>query len=651
MKISRIEYSNFRNFKEPGAVDFCTDGRVTIVYGVNGAGKTTFHQLFQWILYGQTHFNKTASQKMYNLSMEKEAKINEQFSVVGSILFEHAGEEYLMRREWIYIKTLFEIKTVNKTFTISIKDAATKDWQRLDHPQDLVEQLMPSGLADYFFFDGENMITELKAKSKDSANALKEALYLLLDLSIYAKAVDYIGKIDARTTVLGTLYDGKISDGSNADLVTWGQKKESAEISRDALVNKDQKLANDIKECEARIKEISEQIGSAKSQREYEAQRQSCKERAQQYCLDAEREFELFGDELISSVPKLMMAKSIEKASLKLKKQAQESKLIPGVSKELVDALMESDCCVCGRPLTEDERSVLRELYEHLPPKGYDSLYRNFTDLAERWGKEYDRKRFEAHIINALRCLENERSEYETIQDIDKQMQSDQQYEALVVERKKREEDIKSLREQKEALKEELYKAKLLVNKCIKEINRLSSSITTNVSIDRKIKIMEAVQKHFEELLDEKSLVYSQKLEANIQNLVAYMLEAERTVTVTPDFVLKVVDDFNDESKSEGQFATVSFAYIGGIFKLLKDEEILSNKEYPLVLDAPFSKLGEDPRQKVIDTIPDYAPQIILLSKDDIQDCFADGKIGKVYTIKTNKTQNIATIEEGFLWT
>ena len=91
--------------------------------------------------------------------------------------------------------------------------------------------------------------------------------------------------------------------------------------------------------------------------------------------------------------------------------------------------------------------------------------------------------------------------------------------------------------------------------------------------------------------------------------------------------------------------------YIGGIFKLLRDEEFLSNKEYPLVLDAPFSKLGEDPRQKVIDTIPSYAPQIILLSKDNIQDCFEDGKIGKVYTIMTNKKQNLATIEEGFLWT
>ena len=128
------------------------------------------------------------------------------------------------------------------------------------------------------------------------------------------------------------------------------------------------------------------------------------------------------------------------------------------------------------------------------------------------------------------------------------------------------------------------------------------------------------------------------------------MLEAKRTVSVSKDFSLRVLDSFDDESKSEGQFATVSFAYIGGIFKLLREEQILANKEYPLVLDAPFSKLGDEPRQKVIDTIPEYAPQIILFSKDDLQDCFGEDRIGRVYTIKSNSEQNVARVEEGFLW-
>ena len=189
-----------------------------------------------------------------------------------------------------------------------------------------------------------------------------------------------------------------------------------------------------------------------------------------------------------------------------------------------------------------------------------------------------------------------------------------------------------------------------MVNKLQKEITKLSSSVETNKIIDRKIEIMEEVKKYFQDIFQEKSEVYSKKLETTIQGLLDKMMEAKRNVTVGTDFSLKVADSFDDESKSEGQFATVSFAYIGGIFKLLSEETILKNKEYPLVLDAPFSKLGEGPRQKVIDTIPNYAPQIILLSKDNLQDSFAPEQIGKVYTIESNSEQNIAEIKEGFLW-
>ena len=83
---------------------------------------------------------------------------------------------------------------------------------------------------------------------------------------------------------------------------------------------------------------------------------------------------------------------------------------------------------------------------------------------------------------------------------------------------------------------------------------------------------------------------------------------------------------------------------------MLQSEENLTSKEYPLVLDGPFSKLDPDQRQNVIDMIPKFAPQVILFSKDNLHGIFDESNIGRVYTIVSNDEKNVARIEEGMLW-
>ena len=83
---------------------------------------------------------------------------------------------------------------------------------------------------------------------------------------------------------------------------------------------------------------------------------------------------------------------------------------------------------------------------------------------------------------------------------------------------------------------------------------------------------------------------------------------------------------------------------------MLQSEEHLTTKEYPLVLDGPFSKLDPDQRQNVVDVVPKFAPQVILFSKDDLHSIIKEENIGRVYTIVSNDEKNVARIEEGRLW-
>ena len=83
---------------------------------------------------------------------------------------------------------------------------------------------------------------------------------------------------------------------------------------------------------------------------------------------------------------------------------------------------------------------------------------------------------------------------------------------------------------------------------------------------------------------------------------------------------------------------------------MLKDDQNLNSKEYPLVLDGPFSKLDPDQRQNVVNMLPQFAPQVIIFSKDDLHDVIVSDNIGRVWTIQSNEEKNVARVEEGKLW-
>ncbi len=69
-----------------------------------------------------------------------------------------------------------------------------------------------------------------------------------------------------------------------------------------------------------------------------------------------------------------------------------------------------------------------------------------------------------------------------------------------------------------------------------------------------------------------------------------------------------------------------------------------------MVLDGPFSKLAPDQIQNVVACLPKFAPQVILFSKDDLNEVFDEEIVGRVWTIESNDEQNVAVMKEGHLW-
>lgn len=651
MRIKSIEYENFRNFKDHGKIECATDGRVTIIYGKNGDGKTTLHQLFQWIFYGQVHFNKTTTGKLYNLSFEEELEWDTHFKVMGRIEFDHAGESYCIRRTAEYVKEIGSTKFVGEEFVLS-KKGPDNDYHPQNKAKETIEKLLPSGLSEYFFFDGESMIADLKVKGDDSANKLKEALYSIFDLDVLDNAIDHIGATNLKKTVLGKLYLSKGDSSSGGAIATVKSNIENIQSKLEQRTESLKKNQQEKEKNNAAIKEISERIGSTKSRAEYERQRKQFQKQQELFQKNVEMAQANFGDYVADAFTRLLISKAVNDAKNRIKLKIENTSLPTGLTKPLIEHLLgdEVRTCICGNPLCEEEKDHIREYLKLLPPKSFSSLYHEYSRTAKQWGSIYERDKIEGYIKQTLDNAEQVNSCDEQIREIDIEQKKSADIENLVVARQEAEANIVKLTQKIEDDNIEIRKLKVLLKKEMAEFDKLSKDDLKTQEALRRIDIMETVLAHFKNQLDVASEKYSNLLEENIQSLVDAMLRAERKVSVSKDFTVKVFDNHGDEAKSEGQFAVVSFAYIGGILKLLQSQEGLAEKEYPLVLDGPFSKLDPDQRQNVVDVVPEFAPQIILFSKDSLQDVFSEKQIGRIWTIKSNEQQNIAEIKEGYLW-
>lgn len=651
MKIKRIEYENFRNFRNHGEIRCSTDGNVTIIYGKNGDGKTTLHQLLQWVFYGKVHFNRTTTDRLYNLAYEYECSYGDTFIVMGRIDFEQNGEEYSLTRINKYKKGLDESTLIQEDFSL-LKMSEDHDWKRLDNPKETIEKFLPSGLAEYFFFDGESMIADLRVKGRDSASKLRKAMYSMFDLDILEQAITHIGSTHLKTTVLGKLYLTKSPIAGGGEV---SQIKANIEATQSKISTIDEQIerANEEKTKKNEfIQRVSEEIGNTKSKTEYERRRKELQKHRDSFLDNANACQANFGDAVIEMFPKLFVSKTVADSKKKIHLEIENNYLPPGVGKDLVEYLLKpaTTVCICGTPLNEKSIEQIKAYKSMLPPDSYTSSYNNFADLASSWGKEYNRTRIENYISLVLKNRDSARECDAQIHELDEEEKKSKDIEDLVVDRQKAEDRVAELDDKIEKLVSERDKFEIYLKSKMKDYDKATEATEENLRAARKIKIVEEVLENFSSRLAYKSKEYSESLQENIQALLNDMLTSKRTVSVSEDFAVRVTDSYDDESKSEGQFAVVSFAYIGGILRMLQSEEKLSGKEYPLVLDGPFSKLDPDQRRNVANLIPEFAPQVILFSKDDLQDVFRGDKIGNVWTISSNDEKNIAKVEEGYKW-
>lgn len=236
MIIKKLVMHNFGIYAGTNQFDFIGTKPVVLIGGMNGRGKTTFLEAVLLGLYGSNSFAYTES-KYQSYGQYLKSYVNKADGTLSTYVeiefsMNTANDEiYYVHRDWDAIGQRVKEKIwVKKNGEYNA--FLTENWPMF------VENILPSALSSFFFFDGEK-IAELAVEN--TSNQMKESIKALLGITVLDLLEEDIKKIISRISK-------KVDNSQDlSNLEELRIKKESA-IS--ALQDIDNKINNLTKKIE-----------------------------------------------------------------------------------------------------------------------------------------------------------------------------------------------------------------------------------------------------------------------------------------------------------------------------------------------------------------------------------------------------------------
>lgn len=258
MIIRRLVLHNFGVYASTNVFEFHGEKPVVLIGGMNGRGKTTFLEAVLLSLYGSNSFAYRESKyKTFGQYLKSFVNVSDgSLDAYVDLEFAMESEVYYIHREWSGAKQrVAEIIKVYKDGEYS--QFLTDNWSMF------IENILPSGLSNFFFFDGEK-IAELAVE--ETSAQMKDSIKTLLGISVIDLLKSDLNRIINRNT------KKQFSD-SEVEVIERLREKRDMAIEKlnsvDAEVTKLQELRTELlQELELKRQEYSTKGGDIVTKRQ-----------------------------------------------------------------------------------------------------------------------------------------------------------------------------------------------------------------------------------------------------------------------------------------------------------------------------------------------------------------------------------------------
>ena len=644
MKIEAMHLDNFRQFYGRQDINFSRDPEqnVTVIHGVNGAGKTSLFTALNWCLYGQgtDDIGELVSKRAI-----AEAKPGEEIEMTVQLMFLHEGQRYGATRVFSVVKVAedqWREKAAPEFSLYSVRsDGQTRPHQ---NPTGVIEAILPSNVRAYFFFDGEK-IDQFTRPSHQKE--VRDAIRNVLKIEVLDRAKTHLNNV-ARD------YQNDLKRMASGGLEQLLEKETRLRDEAEKTQARLQELGAERSSAQRQIKEIDNRLGEIQEIREWDEKRKIAIEAMQGY----EREMDQLRRDLKEASNRgfLYLATDVVSNALSvLDAMRERGEIPPGIREQFVQDLLMNHLCICGRSIAEEseERQRLLALLETSVPSELENVVLQTAGDLKAIQPRLGTVAVGIKELMARKASIEDRLEelHATLDEVSRHLQGSSFEEVSDLEKKRAEYDSEVVRLAMEIgrFSERLESQRGELDQLNKDIDRATVSEKQAKIIQRRYSIARTASDAIASMSDAFAQDMRASIQARAEDIFQKLVWKEsqfQSVQLNEDYYLDVIDRWGLPARpdlSAGERQVLSLAFITGMSKV-------TGEEAPLVMDTPFGRLSSAHREAITEHIPEITDQLVMLVTDeelrDVARKNLEPRIGAEYNLKFDQSTGCTEIVE-----
>jgi len=663
MILHKMIVENFRQFRGRQEIEFWVPSlphhNVTVVFGENGRGKTGLFRAIMFCLFGERRLSQDGDVpreelQLVNVSaLEADTGVPVRTSV--ELEFAHLGQSYRLRRAILGMqdgKRIIEEEDEKRLFVItSDGNTQTVPTTEIDA---VIDSILDRRVKDYFLFDGEK-IERLTRASIEQRREISAGIRNLLNVDALETAIRAVGRVSKAL-------ERELSNSSHEELSRLLKRLSDNEEEQTQLRGRLDSLADEMRLARQEIDKTDNELKKFNEIRHLLDRRKILEQELKEQEQLADNTLKEMHS-LVCKASSLILAPTVITVFEHIERQKQKGEIPSEIRRDLIERILTDDECICGRDVLKDPAAhshILdwqKRTSDVTTQDAALNLWRYLSEVRNHFSDDADlvEKRLQQYgnirstIANINRSLENVSNQIGT---------SERQDATKLDEHRKKLQDgiitleanARNAQTQLERLKQEEERLRALLKEERLKVGR-------NDELSRRSMLARDTQDALKDVYDQFTREIKQLIGQSATELFAKLLDKEgrenlRTIVVNNDYSLQVLDRYKKPflaNISAGQRQIMSIAFIAALARAASRGGQI---EIPLFMDTPFGRLSFEHRQNLINYVPTFASQWILLATDtefrrqEAQLLKTSGKWGKFYILRPTLDGNTTIVEQ-----